>query len=69
MVFRVALQYPNGRTHEAILDRAETPRIGTQFVMYGRTWRVYEFGNGPGVRRRVNQADELTLYMCVCVVD
>ena len=25
MVFRVALQYPNGRTHEAVLDRVDAP--------------------------------------------
>ncbi len=69
MVFLVALLYPNGRTHEGSLDRAETPKVGTVFEMYGRIWRVNEINlnNYSGRTRRVNPADESTRYMCVSV--
>ena len=46
VVFLVSLLYPNGRTHEAVLDHAETPKLGTMFEMYGRTWRVNEIHDG-----------------------
>lgn len=73
MVFLVALQYPNGRTHEAVLDRAEAPTPGTVFEMYGRTWRVAELIDSPSykysARRRIQRGltDEPTRYWCVCV--
>ena len=65
MVFLVALRYPNGRTHEAVLDRAEAPKPGTVFEMYGHTWRV----TGPVTsdRRRHVAPAESTRYACVCV--
>ena len=61
MLFLVALQYPNCRTHESVLDRAEAPTLGTEFEMYGHTWRVtvrIESPSYSGRRRRVNPADE-----------
>jgi hypothetical protein len=69
MVFLVALLYPNGRTHEAVLDRAETPKVGTVFEMYGHTWRVNEINlnNDSGRTRRLHPADQSTRYMCVPV--
>jgi hypothetical protein len=66
MVFAVALQYPNGRTAEVLLDRAETPRPGTVFEMYGRKWRVTGVIDSDR-RRHVDPADESTRYACVCV--
>ena len=71
MVFLFALQYPNGRTHEAVLERAETPTPGTEFEMYGHTWRVAELIESPSysARRRLlrDPKDEPTRYWCVCV--
>ena len=69
----MALLYPNGRTHEAVLDRAEAPTLGTVFEMYGRTWRVAELIESPShrysARSRVQRGltDEPTRYWCVCV--
>ena len=70
MVFLVALLYPNGRTHEAVLDRAEAPKVGMVFEMYGRAWRVNEIHDGKygsGRPRRVDPSDAPTRYMCVVV--
>ena len=70
VVFRVALQYPNGRTHDAVLDRVEAPMIGTVFEMYRRTWRVngiHDSRASSGRPRRVDPSDKSLQYVCVCV--
>jgi hypothetical protein len=69
MVFRVALTYPNGRTHEAVLDRAEALYPGTVFEMYGRRWRVDGLINDrrSDQRRDIDPADDSTRYACVNV--
>ena len=38
--FLVALQYPNGRIHETVYDAEQPMEAGTEFEMYGHTWRV-----------------------------
>ena len=72
MVFLVTLQYPNGRTHEAVLDRDQAPKPGRRSQMYGHTWRVAPGLSTAGraiVRRpRVDMAARAsTRYACVCV--
>jgi hypothetical protein len=38
---RLALQYPNGRTHYVELDaEIAKPKPGTEFELFGRQWRV-----------------------------
>jgi hypothetical protein len=37
---RVSLQYPNGRMHEATVERDTPLRVGDEFEMHGRRWRV-----------------------------
>jgi hypothetical protein len=37
---RVSLQYPNGRMHEATVERDAPLRVGDEFEMHGRRWRV-----------------------------
>jgi hypothetical protein len=70
MVFRVVLEYPNGRTHDAILNRADAPKPGTVFAMHGHTWQVTRLVNSRHTdrfRRTVIPADESTRYVCVRV--
>jgi hypothetical protein len=70
MEFRVTLQYPNGRTADAVLTWAHTPTEDTEFEMHGRTWRVVGLVDGGRVdnhRRRVDPAAESTRILCVCV--
>jgi hypothetical protein len=69
MVFRVALTYPNGRTHEAVLDRAEALNPGTVFEMYGRRWRVDGLISGRHSDKRgyIDPTDDSTQYACVYV--
>ena len=35
------LEYPNGRVAECVHGPAETFRVGTEFDLFGRRWRVY----------------------------
>lgn len=55
----IALRYPNGRVHEATLDRDLLP--GERFEMYGRTWTVVGAKQGRGQRNGVRRV--------VCVAD
>ena len=40
MDIRVSLQYPNGRIHEATVERDKPLERGDEFQMHGRHWRV-----------------------------
>ena len=40
MDVRITLQYPNGRTHEATVERDAPLEIGDEFQMHGRHWQA-----------------------------
>lgn len=37
---RLSLNYPNGRMHVLDYDGPQEFRVGTEFELYGRRWRV-----------------------------
>jgi hypothetical protein len=69
MEVAVALQYPDGRTHNTVIDRATALRRGTEFEMFGHTWRAL----GPidtrrsDWLRRVEEPPESARILCVRV--
>ena len=70
MAFAVTLEYPNGRSHEAVLDRAQAPELDTEFEMFGHRWRVtrlIDSRHANRLLRRANPAAESPRYLCVCV--
>jgi hypothetical protein len=70
MEVAVALQYPNGRIYETVLTTAQVLVRGTDFQMYGHTWRAIEFRDFKHVdrlRRKVDPAAESARVLCVCV--
>jgi len=40
MDIRVSLEYPNGRVHEATIERDTPLEPGQEFQMHGRHWRA-----------------------------
>ena len=40
MNIKVSLQYPNGRIHEATVERDTPLERGDEFQLHGRNWRV-----------------------------
>jgi hypothetical protein len=40
MDIRISLQYPNGRIHEATVERDRPLERGDEFELHGRNWRV-----------------------------
>ena len=58
----VALEYPNGRTHEAILFGESALLPGQEFDLHGRRWRAVDLP----VRRRPLASDSLRL-LCKAV--
>jgi GNAT superfamily N-acetyltransferase len=70
MQFAVALQYPNGRTVEAVLTSHRAPEQGTQFEMHGHTWVVtglVDSRHADRLRRKVDPKAESTRILCVRV--
>src|SRR5690348_12000605 len=49
----LALEYPNGRIHE--LESAEQRRLGEEFDLYGRRWKVVGNVRRAGSRYRLKQ--------------
>ena len=37
---RISLRYPTGRVHEETLSTWNPVEVGSQFELYGHTWRV-----------------------------
>jgi hypothetical protein len=48
MEVRITLQYPNGRTHEATVERDGPLEIGDEFQMHGRHWQAVARTARPG---------------------
>jgi hypothetical protein len=71
MVFAVTLEYPNGRRYDTALTIDQAPKQGTEFELYGRTWRVAGLINRTRTpaqfRRKVDPKAESTRILCVCV--
>jgi hypothetical protein len=40
MDIRISLQYPNGRIHEATVERDRPLERGDEFELHGRNWRI-----------------------------
>jgi hypothetical protein len=70
MVFLVELKYPNGRRHDAVLDRPEPLVVGSEFEMFGHRWRVTGLADSRHAdrfRRKVDPKAESTRALCVRV--
>ena len=48
MEVHITLQYPNGRTHEATVERDGPLEIGDEFQMHGRHWQAVARTARPG---------------------
>jgi hypothetical protein len=55
---RVKLRYPNGRIHEAIIERDTPLEPGDEFEMHGRRWQAIERGRQRASRLQVVENDE-----------
>jgi hypothetical protein len=61
---RVYLRYPNGRIHEATIDRGAPLKAGDVFEMYGRRWRATQ----PDQKQpRRYGLDRDTPMLCACL--
>jgi hypothetical protein len=70
MEFAVTLQYPNGRRYNTLLFTDQAPQQGTEFELYGRTWRVIGLLDSSRIdshHRRVDPRAESTRILCLCV--
>jgi hypothetical protein len=62
---RLSLRYPNGRSHVLDYDGPLQFRVGGEFELYGRRWRVNRIQQPNGSRFR----EPVRVVHCVSLTD
>jgi hypothetical protein len=65
-LINLALRYPNGRTHEAIVERDAPLEVGDEFELYGRRWRALQ---PLGGRSRPQTSADRRPMLCFSVTE